>query len=110
MRASRRLSTVNSLVSKVSSTLRLASLSTGSSLGDDIQPLIAGGAVDAAEGMQRFVFAENLFDHHIKRPDFRSLRIPDQAAQALEILRGWAQAVDVREPQALQGPFRDQFF
>ena len=70
-------------------------------LRDGIQPFIAGGAVDAAEGMQLFMLAEDFLDHHVERLCGSSLRIPDQAAQALEILRGIAQAVDVVEPQAL---------
>ena len=62
----------------------------------------------AAEGMQFFVLAEDFLDHHVERFCVVSLRVPDQAAQALEILRGIAQAVDVVEPQALQPAFRDQ--
>jgi hypothetical protein len=56
------------------------------------------------------VFAENLFDHQVERFGMLSLCIPDQAAQALKILRGIAQAIDVVEPQALQPAFRDQLF
>ena len=47
------------------------------------------------------MLAEDFFDHDVKRVFLIALRIPDQAAQALEILRGIAQAVDVIEPQAL---------
>src|SRR5216684_7473328 len=54
------------------------------------------------------MLAEDLFDHHIERFGVLSLGVPDQAAQALKILRGIAQAVDVIEPQALQLAFRDQ--
>ena len=39
-----------------------------------------------------------------------SLGITDQAAQALKILGGIAQAIDMIEPQALQPAFRDQPF
>src|ERR1700730_707484 len=59
--------------------------------------------------MQLFMFAENLFDHHIERLGVLSLCIPDQAAQALKILRGIAQTIDVIEPQALHLAFRDEF-
>ncbi len=54
------------------------------------------------------MFAENFFDHHVERLGVLSLCVPDQAAQALKILRGIAQAVDMIEPQALQLAFRDQ--
>ena len=47
------------------------------------------------------MLAEDFFDHNVKRLCLIALRIPDQAAQPLEILRGIAQAVDVIEPQAL---------
>ncbi len=76
--------------------------------GNGVQPLITRGAIDAGEGMQAFVFAENFFDHHVERLCRRRLRIPDQAAQPLKILCGIAQAVDVIEPQALELAFRDQ--
>ena len=56
------------------------------------------------------MLAEDFLDHHIERLCGRSLRLPDQAAQTLEILRGIAQAVDVVEPQSLQPVFRDQPF
>ena len=58
--------------------------------------------------MQLLVLAEDFLDDHVERPGVRSLCVPDQAAQALEILRGIAQAVDVIEPQALQLAFGDQ--
>ena len=64
--------------------------------------------MDAAERRQLFVFAENLLDHHVERLGAVPLRPADQAAQALKILRGVAQAVDVVEPQALQLSFGDQ--
>ena len=64
--------------------------------------------MDAAEGGQLFVLAQDLFDHHVERFCAAALRVPDQAAQALEILRGIAQAVDVIKPQALQLPVGDQ--
>ena len=38
------------------------------------------------------------------------MRLADQPAQALEILNGIAQAVDMIEPQPLQLAFRDQPF
>ena len=66
--------------------------------------------MDAGEGAQRFVLAEDFLDHHVERPGGVSLGVADQAAQPLEILRGIAQAVDVIEPQALQLAFRDQSF
>ncbi len=66
--------------------------------------------MDAGEGMQPFMFAEDFFDHHIERPGGLALGIADQAAQALKILRGIAQAVDMIEPQPLQLAFRDQLF
>ena len=78
--------------------------------GDGIEPFIAGGAVDAGEGRQLFLFSENLFDHHVERFGILSLCIPDQAAQALKILRRIAQTIDVIEPQAVQPAFRDQLF
>ena len=59
-------------------------------------------------GWQFFVFAEDFLDHHVERLAALALGVPDQAAQALEILRGIAQAVDVVEPQALHPVFRDQ--
>ena len=68
---------------------------------DDVHPLIAGGAVHAGEGGQRFAFAENLLDHHIKRLRIVALRVADQAAQADKILCWVAEAVDVIEPQPL---------
>ena len=54
------------------------------------------------------MLAENFLDHHVKRPGGFALGVPDQAAQALEILRGIAQAIDMIEPQALQPVFGDQ--
>ena len=66
--------------------------------------------MDAGEGRQLFLFSENLFDHHVERFGILSLCIPDQAAQALKILRRIAQTIDVIEPQAVQPAFRDQLF
>ena len=73
-----------------------------------VHPLIAGGAVDAGKRRQLFAFAEDFLDHDVERLAVAALRLADQAAQALEILRGIAQAVDVVEPQPLQSSFRDQ--
>ena len=66
--------------------------------------------MNAAEFRQLFVLAEDLFDHGVERPWMLALRLADQPAQALKILRGIAQAVDVVEPQALQLALRDQLF
>ena len=81
---------------------RLEAIAVDQHLRDGIQPFIAGGAVHAGERRQLFVLAENFLDHHVERSGVAALRVADQAAQALEILRGIAQAVDVIEPQALQ--------
>ena len=89
---------------------RLEAVAVDQHLRDRVHPLIAGGAVDAAEARQLFVLAENFLDHHVERLGSVALRVADQAAQALEILRGIAQAVDVIEPQALQLSVRDQSF
>jgi len=70
--------------------------------GNHVHPFIAGGAVNADKSVQPFVLAEDLFDHHVERSRRAALRVSDQAAQALEILHGIAQTVDVIEPQALQ--------
>ena len=64
--------------------------------------------MDARECGQPFVCPENFFDHHVKWSDFPSLRSSDEALQALKILCGITQAVDVIEPQALQFAFFDQ--
>ena len=65
--------------------------------------------MNAAEFRQPFVFTEDLFDHRVERARMASLGVADQPAQALKILRGVAQAVDVVEPQALQLVLRYQF-
>ena len=62
----------------------------------------------AGETRQRLVLAENLFDHDVERRGVLAARVADQSAQALEILRRVAQAVDVVEPQALQLALGDQ--
>ena len=55
-----------------------------------------------AKARQRLALAEDFLDHDVERLRRVALRLADQAAQPLEILRGIAQAVDVVEPQALQ--------
>src|SRR6185437_5692701 len=74
------------------------------------QPLIAGGAMDAAERNERLAFAEDLFDHQIKWFLGISPRVPYQPPQPLKILRGIAQAIDVIEPQPLKLAFGNQPF
>ena len=64
--------------------------------------------MDAGKGVQLFLLAKDFFDHHIEGTGVLSPRVADQAAQALKILRGVAQAVDVVEPQSLQLSVRDQ--
>ena len=46
---------------------RLEAVAVDQDLGDRVHPLIAGGAVDAAEVRQLFVLAEDLLDHHVER-------------------------------------------
>ena len=75
---------------------------------DGVQRLVTGGAMDSGERTQGFVLAENLLHHDIERPAGFAPRVTDQAAQALKILGGIAQAVDVVEPQALKLSLRDQ--
>ena len=64
--------------------------------------------MNAGEGRQLLVLAEDLLDHHVEWLGAAALRSADQAAQALKILHGIAQAVDVVEPQSLQLAFGDQ--
>ena len=66
--------------------------------------------MNAGKRRQLFVLAENFLDHHIEGPAAAAMRVADQPAQALEILDGIAQAVDVVEPQPLQLALRDQPF
>ena len=66
--------------------------------------------MDAVEFWKPFAFAQNLFDDRVERSRPVALRIADQPAQALKILRGIAQAVDVVEPKSLQSVFRYQGF
>ena len=89
---------------------RLQAAAVGQHMGDCIHPLVAGGAVNAGKRRQLFVFAENFLDHHIEGLAAAAMRVADQPAQALKILDGIAQAIDVVEPQPLQLSFRDQPF
>src|SRR5690242_18913737 len=52
--------------------------------------------------------AEDLLDHDIEGRSPAALRLPDEAAQSLEILRGIAQAIDMIKPKPLQLVVRDQ--
>ena len=58
--------------------------------------------------VEALAFAEDLLDHDIERLWRVALRLADQPPQALEILRGIAQAVDMVEPQSLQHVLGDQ--
>ena len=64
--------------------------------------------MNAGEIVQLLAFAKDLFDDDVERLGIVALRLADQAAQALEILRGIAQAVDMVEPQSLQLAIGDQ--
>src|SRR6185295_5587924 len=57
-----------------------------------------------------FVFAENFLDHHVEGLVAATMRVADQPAQALEILYGIAQAIDMVEPQPVQLSLRNQPF
>src|ERR1700682_2578922 len=89
---------------------RLEAVAIDQRLRDRIHPLIAGGAVNAAKRTQLFMLAENLLDHHVEGFWRAALCLADQAAQALKVLRGIAQAVDMVETQALELSLRDQCF
>src|SRR5689334_1620723 len=77
-------------------------------MGNRIHPFIARRAMNTGEPMQPLAFTEDLFDDDIERLLIAALRLADQAAQTLKILRGIAQAIDMVEPQALQLSFRNQ--
>src|SRR5262249_19887232 len=70
-------------------------------LRDGDHPFVAGGALNAGKARQALVLAKDLFDHGVERL-CPALRLADEAAQSLAILRGIAQAVDMVETQALQ--------
>ena len=64
--------------------------------------------MNAGEGVQLLVLAQNFLDHQVERSGILSPRVADQPAEPDEILRGVAQAIDVIEPQPLQLAFFDQ--
>ena len=54
------------------------------------------------------MLAKDLFDHNVEWLLFAASGVADQAAKALEVLHGIAQAVDVVQSQALQPALGDQ--
>ena len=87
---------------------RLKTVSVDQHLGDDVQPLVSGGAVNARKPGQLFASTKNLFDHDVEWFGLRSLRLQQQSPQPLKVLCGIAQPIDMIEPQSFQFALRDQ--
>ena len=75
---------------------------------NDVEPLIAGRPRNAGKTRQALAFGKYFFNHKVKPAAAGRLSSLDQAREPPEILMRIAQPVDVVEAQPLQSAVRDQ--